>query len=83
MFRLLLLTVLFYFAYILFRIFLRALPGQKSSPPPAKSPKGEEMVQDPQCGTYLPRSDALEMTIRGERHYFCSTACRDAFAGRN
>ena len=82
MIRLLLLAVLFYLGYSLLRTFLRVLPGHKGSPPPAKSPRGEEMVQDPHCGTYLPRSDALEMTVRGEKRYFCSKACRDAFAGR-
>jgi YHS domain-containing protein len=40
------------------------------------------MVQDPHCGTYLPRSEALAMTVRGEKHYFCSKTCRDAFTGR-
>ena len=82
MIRLLLLAVLFYLGYSLFRSFLRALPGRRDFPP-VKGSRGEEMVQDPQCGTYLPRGDALTKTVRGERHYFCSEACRDAFAGRN
>lgn len=81
MIRLLLLALLFYLGYSLFRFFLRALPGRRESPPAAKSSRGEEMVQDPHCGTYLPRGDALVKTVRGERHYFCSKACRDAFAG--
>jgi YHS domain-containing protein len=83
MIRLLLLALLFYLGYCLIRTFFRALPGQKGSPPPAKGPRGEEMVQDPHCGTYLPRGDALVKTVRGEKHYFCSEACRDAFAGRD
>lgn len=83
MIRLLLLAALFYLGYSLLRTFLRVLPGHKGSPPPSKSPRGEEMVQDHHCGTYLPRSDALEMTVRGEKHYFCSKACRDAFAGKD
>jgi uncharacterized protein len=79
MIRLLLLAALFYLGYSLLRSFLRSLPGHRSSPPPAKSSGGEEMVQDPHCGTYLPRGDALTRTIRGEKHYFCSEACRDAY----
>jgi len=59
MIRLLLLSVLCYLAYTLFRSFMRKLPGQRNTPPAAKSSRGEEMVQDPQCGTYLPRGDAL------------------------
>jgi len=83
MIRLLLLSVLCYLAYTLFRSFMRKLPGQRNTPPAAKSSRGEEMVQDPQCGTYLPRGDALSKTVRGQKHYFCSAACRDAFAGKN
>jgi YHS domain-containing protein len=40
------------------------------------------MVRDPQCGTYLPRTDALSRTVGGEKEYFCSEKCRDAFGGR-
>jgi len=37
------------------------------------------MVQDPQCGTYLPQEEAIRARIKGEDRYFCSEACRDAF----
>jgi len=33
------------------------------------------MVEDPQCGTYLPLSDAIKATIHGQQHYFCSKKC--------
>ncbi len=33
------------------------------------------MVEDPQCGTYLPVSDAIKATIHGHQHYFCSKKC--------
>ncbi|MFH1058206.1 MAG: YHS domain-containing protein [Pseudomonadota bacterium] len=47
-------------------------------------PRGDEdvldvMVQDPQCGTYLPQHEALRTMIQGRERYFCSEACRDAF----
>lgn len=83
MIRLLLLGLLCYLGYTLLRSFMRKLPGNRSAPPAAKSSRGEEMVQDPQCGTYLPRGDALTKTVRGEKHYFCSATCRDAFTGRD
>ncbi len=41
---------------------------------------GGTLVQDPQCGTYLPKSRALALTAGGEAKYFCSPACRDAYA---
>jgi YHS domain-containing protein len=40
---------------------------------------GGEMVQDPICNTYIPRSRAIEKTIGGQTVYFCSQPCVDAF----
>ena len=37
------------------------------------------MVQDPQCGTYLPRSEAIRHWSKGREYYFCSKKCRDDF----
>lgn len=37
------------------------------------------MVQDPQCGTYVPKHEALRVLTHGQERYFCSEACRDAF----
>ena len=39
----------------------------------------EEMVQDPFCHTYLPRSQAIRRKIRGQEHYFCSPGCLEKF----
>jgi YHS domain-containing protein len=41
---------------------------------------GGTLVRDPQCGTYLPKDRALAATSSGETNYFCSDACRDAWA---
>ncbi|MFA5515815.1 MAG: PP0621 family protein [Desulfuromonadales bacterium] len=80
MIRLLLLLILFFLAYTFFTVLLRALPrGRSAGLPPEKSKRGEEMVRDTQCGTYIPRSQALEKSIRGEKYFFCSAECRDAF----
>ena len=37
--------------------------------------KGETMVEDPQCNTFLPLSDAYKTTINGRTYYFCSKKC--------
>jgi YHS domain-containing protein len=37
------------------------------------------MVQDPSCGVYLPKGDAVKAKIRGETHYFCSETCIQRF----
>lgn len=79
MVRLLIFALLCFLVYTLYTAVTRSLSGRGAAPPPEKTRRGEEMVQDPQCGTYLPRGDALEKTVRGTRHYFCSEKCRDAY----
>ncbi len=49
------------------------------APPPEKSRGGETMERDPQCGMFVPRSDAVSASIGGRQHWFCSTRCRDEF----
>jgi YHS domain-containing protein len=39
----------------------------------------DEMVQDPQCKTYIPRRQAIEKTIDGKTFHFCSDACATKF----
>ena len=41
---------------------------------------GGSLVRDPHCGTYVPQSRALKVGIGANAQYFCSAACRDAFA---
>lgn len=38
-----------------------------------------ELVQDPNCHTYFPRSQAIRRKIRGNEHFFCSTGCLNKF----
>ncbi len=79
MIRLLIFMLFCFLAYTLYTAVMRSLSGGRKAPPPEKSGQGENMVHDPQCGTYLPMGDAVEKTVQGEKHYFCSTRCRDAF----
>jgi len=37
------------------------------------------MVQDPQCGTYLPKHEAISAWVEGQEQFFCSKQCRDAY----
>lgn len=41
-------------------------------------PAGGELVQDPQCGVYIPKETAL----RSGDAYFCSEECRSAHRAR-
>jgi len=40
---------------------------------------GAEMVQDPQCRTYIVKDRAVVRQINGERLHFCSAACADEY----
>ena len=78
MIKLLLLALLFFVGYS----FIQALFPSKTrgnKRPPNRSDSGEQMVQDPQCGTYLPLSEAISANIRGKQEYFCSRKCRSQF----
>ena len=41
--------------------------------------QGGTLVRDPQCGTYIPRSNALQLGNGDAAHYFCSDGCRAAW----
>lgn len=69
----------------LFRLIVRLLTsgirtapqGPRPSPGPPATSAGT-LVRDPQCGTYILESRAIALT-HGERVFFCSTTCRDAW----
>ena len=60
----------------------RSGAGPSGSRGPAKSPErlGGELVRDPNCGTYVPKSHALISGSGDGALYFCSATCRDAYA---
>lgn len=41
----------------------------------------DEMVKDPICQTYIPKSSAIKTRIAGQEHYFCSPTCAEKFKG--
>ena len=43
--------------------------------PNNRSRDGEQMVEDPQCGTFFPLSDAVSANINGRQRHFCSKKC--------
>jgi YHS domain-containing protein len=77
MIKLLLLALLFFLGYSFFQALLPRRRDQK--PPANRSQNGEQMVQDPQCGTYLPISEELSANIQGRQYYFCSRKCRKQY----
>jgi len=59
-----------------------------TAPRPPKAPGrqaeriGGTLVQDPQCGTYLPKERAIAVAAGGDTQYFCSDTCREQWARR-
>ncbi len=41
--------------------------------------RGEQMVRDPVCGTFVLPDRAVVLPNGSERVFFCSTTCRDAY----
>ncbi len=77
MIKLLMLALVgFVFYSFISSIKIRSGRGQQ---PKNRSQQGEVMVSDPQCGTYLPQSDALKATIKGQEYFFCSRKCLQEF----
>ena len=37
------------------------------------------LVQDPYCGRFIPQTEALTASRRGQTIYFCSRECRTAY----
>ncbi len=42
-----------------------------------------EMVQDPNCETYIPMTEAVTATIAGREHFFCSEQCAEEYRNRH
>jgi YHS domain-containing protein len=58
--------------------------GASAAPPPPAGPpeKGELMVRDPVCGTFVLPSRSVSMRDRSGTHHFCSDRCRQAYQER-
>ena len=74
--RLIFFLLVFYFFLSIVRSYLRRrrFDVRKLSP----DQLGEDMVQDPQCLTYIPKSEAVISAGR----YFCSEECARGYLSR-
>ena len=75
--RLIIWALLGFIVYTIVKAAVHAF--QAPAPPPEKSRGGEAMERDPQCGTFVPRGDAVTASVRGQQHWFCSARCRDEY----
>jgi uncharacterized protein len=77
--HLLFLTLIVVLGFLISQFFFpkRRVPQATERHPP--TPVTEDMVRDPVCQLYLPRSEAIRRKIRGQEHFFCSPGCLDKF----
>ncbi len=73
--RLLILAALAFVLYKVLKGILRVAGGQA----PPRREEVDDMIQDPQCGTYVPSREAVRRRVRGEDVYFCSEECASKY----
>jgi YHS domain-containing protein len=77
--QLIFLALIVALAYVISRLVFprRHVPRQAGRRPSTATT--EEMVRDPVCQVYIPRSGAIRREIRGQEQFFCSPGCLDKF----
>ncbi len=68
--------------YLVFRIYRKikaAIGIERQAPPSQKIEEPDTLVQDPVCGTFIPRKEALKLVKDGKEYFFCSEGCLKRF----
>jgi len=68
-----------YLAYSLFKKIRQFFHPGASGSPETRSNEPEVLVQDPICGTFIPRKEALKIRQDGQDFFFCSEGCLQRF----
>jgi uncharacterized protein len=80
MIRNILVFIVIIFVYYSLKTVLRsAFKAYHEEPDAPVRLKGEEMVLDPECRTYVIKGRALTRRIQGKLHSFCSDACAQRY----
>ena len=61
-----------------FIMLYRSLFGEKSGS--GDSSDAADMVQDPNCRTYVPKKQSIAKSINGKEHFFCSKKCAEEYS---
>jgi len=79
MYRIIIIGIVLILAYLLLKKFLFP-PGRIGERRrDDKKLKGEELVEDPHCHTYVPVSEAYRVSADGKTLYCCSKECYKKF----
>ena len=65
---------------VIFVILVARLIFPSSSP---KEPNPTEMVQDPNNGVYIPKSEAIKKMVNGKEYYFSSEKSAEEYIRKN
>lgn len=79
--KLIIIAILAMIVYFTIKSFFKPFRRPAEKPDiPGQEPSGDtsDMVQDPECGTYIPLESAEKAVIKGVPYYFCSDECRVA-----
>lgn len=77
--RLLLGIFIGFLAYKVYQRVKAALTLKSQTTPPPRVEEPDTLVQDPICGTFVPRRDALKASQDGKDYFFCSEGCLKRF----
>ncbi len=78
MLRLIIIVVVLYLLYLSLK---GALGHRKKDVIQTREEVFDELVQDPQCKLYIPKSSSVKKTVGGRAYSFCSEECARRFQG--
>jgi uncharacterized protein len=76
---LILFALIYLFYYFLKKAFFPSERKRKVFRKYHSASADKELVQDPQCHTYISKEAAFKTSIHGEVYYFCSQECLEKF----
>jgi len=78
--KLLILLVVGYLCYRMLKKWILSGPqSQDQVSPGARGEIDGIMIQDPVCGVYFSKENAISARVNGREVYFCSPECRDKY----
>jgi YHS domain-containing protein len=76
-------VVIAFIIYIAVRLIKGLTVSGKHSSQPGPLPSiKEDLVEDPQCRTYIPQSSAYKKVVSGRTLYFCGKKCFDTYTSQ-
>ncbi len=81
--KIVLILILVYAVYRMFKMLgnRRTVDGRGRNVEDARL-RGEDLVQDPCCGVYIPQTQAYTRLIDGKTTYFCNRECCEKYLAR-